>query len=304
MYCDYLLEFATLARAGVFTSAAEQLGMSHACLRRHMKTLESELGTTLLNRSEQGVSLTEMGRFVYTQANDIETIVAEIQKAVSQQRLTARVNVFGIGSYPRYVVSMRELCSTTVWQGAKIDLAIKPLSEPLAWWSEPCSDPTNPEASDLVFIPDGATPDSIPQGWTAIPGPRIGLVAVMEPTNPLSSRASLTRDDLEGTLVAYADSDDHVRGNMFWKCLSRQLQEAGIRLRTEARPFHSESDWFVDLGASIVIVPEAYYIVDTLRALGKVAVPLEDVDMPLVAVFRSDDKLAEHVATKATRDAF
>jgi DNA-binding transcriptional LysR family regulator len=54
--------FVRVVRAGSFTIAANQLGLSRALVSRHVSGLESRLGVRLLNRSTRSLNLTEEGR--------------------------------------------------------------------------------------------------------------------------------------------------------------------------------------------------------------------------------------------------
>ena len=54
--------FVRVVRAGSFTLAAQQLGMSRALISRHISDLETRLGVRLLNRSTRALDLTEEGR--------------------------------------------------------------------------------------------------------------------------------------------------------------------------------------------------------------------------------------------------
>jgi DNA-binding transcriptional LysR family regulator len=53
--------FVRVARAGSFTIAASQLGLSRALVSRHVGDLETRLGARLLNRSTRSLSLTDEG---------------------------------------------------------------------------------------------------------------------------------------------------------------------------------------------------------------------------------------------------
>lgn len=53
--------FIRVARAGSFTTAAGQMGMSRAMISRHIQELESRLGSRLLNRTTRFVKLTDIG---------------------------------------------------------------------------------------------------------------------------------------------------------------------------------------------------------------------------------------------------
>lgn len=53
--------FVRVVRAGSFTIAASQLGLSRALISRHVGELEARLGVRLLNRSTRSLSLTDEG---------------------------------------------------------------------------------------------------------------------------------------------------------------------------------------------------------------------------------------------------
>lgn len=53
--------FVALVRAGSFTAAAAQLGMTKAMVSQHVSRLERELGVTLIVRSTRRMALTEVG---------------------------------------------------------------------------------------------------------------------------------------------------------------------------------------------------------------------------------------------------
>lgn len=58
---SHLLGFLAVARAGSFTLAAKQLGMTQSGLSHAMKELETRLGLRLLNRTTRSVTTTEAG---------------------------------------------------------------------------------------------------------------------------------------------------------------------------------------------------------------------------------------------------
>jgi DNA-binding transcriptional LysR family regulator len=56
-----LMAFLAVARAGSFTRAAQQLGISQPALSHSIKELEKRLGLRLLSRTTRSVSTTEAG---------------------------------------------------------------------------------------------------------------------------------------------------------------------------------------------------------------------------------------------------
>lgn len=73
--------FAALVRAGSFTRAAEELGMTKAMVSQHLARLEQELGVTLLMRSTRRMSLTEAGATFHA---DCVRILAEADAAIER----------------------------------------------------------------------------------------------------------------------------------------------------------------------------------------------------------------------------
>jgi DNA-binding transcriptional LysR family regulator len=85
---DYndLLGFIAVARAGSFTRAAAQLGMSQSALSQSVRGLEERLGIRLLTRTTRSVSPTAAGeRLLLTVAPRFEEIEAELA-ALSDMR--------------------------------------------------------------------------------------------------------------------------------------------------------------------------------------------------------------------------
>ncbi|GAA0685404.1 LysR family transcriptional regulator [Dyella marensis] len=76
-----LAVFAALVRAGSFTRAAEELGMTKAMVSQHLARLEQELGVTLLVRSTRRMSLTEAGATFHA---DCVRILADAEAAIER----------------------------------------------------------------------------------------------------------------------------------------------------------------------------------------------------------------------------
>ena len=76
---DDLAAFAAVVRAGSFTRAAAQLGVSPSALSHAMRALEERLALKLLNRTTRSVAPTEAGERLYgTLAPRLEEIEAEL----------------------------------------------------------------------------------------------------------------------------------------------------------------------------------------------------------------------------------
>lgn len=88
--------FVTIAELGNISGAATRLGIAQPALTRHVKQLEEELSTTLLNRLARGVQLTASGREFLDYANRILAEVAQAKHEITGQGLKpAGTLVFG-----------------------------------------------------------------------------------------------------------------------------------------------------------------------------------------------------------------
>lgn len=87
--------FVRVVRAGSFTIAASQLGLSRALVSRHVGDLEARLGARLLNRSTRSLSLTEEGaaylEFCERVFGEIETSEREILRTRGELAGTLKV---------------------------------------------------------------------------------------------------------------------------------------------------------------------------------------------------------------------
>jgi DNA-binding transcriptional LysR family regulator len=89
--------FVRVVRAGSFTIAANQLGLSRALVSRHIGELETRLGVRLLNRTTRSLNPTEEGRsyldFCEQVFRDIETSERALAHARTEPAGTLKVAV-------------------------------------------------------------------------------------------------------------------------------------------------------------------------------------------------------------------
>lgn len=95
-----LAVFVALVRAGSFTAAAEQLGLTKAMVSQHLARLERELGVSLVVRSTRRMALTEAGaafhadctRLLLDAEAALERVSADRATPQGTLRITAPVN--------------------------------------------------------------------------------------------------------------------------------------------------------------------------------------------------------------------
>ncbi len=81
MIHPFLKTFITVANAGSFTAASEQLYISTTAIMKQMNQLEEHLGVTLLTRTHQGIQLTKAGESIY---NDTTKMLAYSREALER----------------------------------------------------------------------------------------------------------------------------------------------------------------------------------------------------------------------------
>jgi len=79
--------FVRVVRAGSFTIAAGQLGLSRALVSRHVSELERRLGVRLLNRSTRSVALTEEGAAYLEFCEKVFLDIESSERAILRTRL-------------------------------------------------------------------------------------------------------------------------------------------------------------------------------------------------------------------------
>ena len=76
---DKLRVFHSVADAGSFTHAGEELGLSQSAVSRQIGALETDLRVPLFHRHARGLILTEQGELLYRTAHDVFTKLASAQ---------------------------------------------------------------------------------------------------------------------------------------------------------------------------------------------------------------------------------
>ncbi len=112
---EYALSFVSVVKAGGFSGAAKNTGISKACLSRHVSQLESALGIPLLHRTTRSVVLTEEGRKFFEACGSIEEnfqeaingLTHDFQSMEGTLRITAP-NDFGIQFLPSIIDSFTQ----------------------------------------------------------------------------------------------------------------------------------------------------------------------------------------------------
>jgi LysR family transcriptional regulator, transcriptional activator of nhaA len=102
----HLLYFWTVVRAGSIQKGSEELRVSPPAISAQLKILEDQLGEKLLTRSGRRLVLTEMGRIVFSYAEDIFTLGRELVDVVKNRPIgrPLRLDVGIVDVMPKIVV--------------------------------------------------------------------------------------------------------------------------------------------------------------------------------------------------------
>jgi DNA-binding transcriptional LysR family regulator len=83
---DKLRIFHSVADAGSFTHAGQELGLSQSAVSRQISALETDLKVPLFHRHARGLLLTEQGEMLYRTAHDVFTRLASAQTRLMDSR--------------------------------------------------------------------------------------------------------------------------------------------------------------------------------------------------------------------------
>src|SRR5262252_6061701 len=81
----HLRYFFTVARTGSISRASEELRVSSPPISAQLRSLEGQLGEKLLVRSGRNLVLSEMGRVVFSYAEEIFALGQELMKTVKDR---------------------------------------------------------------------------------------------------------------------------------------------------------------------------------------------------------------------------
>lgn len=94
MNWDKLRIFKSVAEAGSFTQAGENLNLSQSAISRQIGALEDSLGVQLFHRHARGLVLTQQGEILYRSADNIYDELQHVQARLSDSTLRPEGELF------------------------------------------------------------------------------------------------------------------------------------------------------------------------------------------------------------------
>lgn len=197
MKTEYLYEFSVLARTLNFSRAAQALFLSQPILSKHIQKMEAELGATLLVRSTHGVALTEAGRLLAAQADEIIRQCGHAEHRLKKGHFPAEGRLrIGCSFEIAQAAHIRLFLSAFINRYRGIDVRIDVLSRM----------PREViDQYDIVFSP--CSYFDLPEHARRALVRRHGTYLVLPPGHPLMSHSSVGLHQLSGQtlIVPYAD---------------------------------------------------------------------------------------------------
>lgn len=212
-----LAALTAVADCGTFSAAADRLHTVQSNVSAHIARLERQLGVTLVDRSAG--RLTEEGEVVVARArrvqNELDALVADVNALRNEVVGDVRVGI--IGTVARWLVPALHHRMSLAHPGVHmiiVDASTTSLAPQLLAGSLSLA---------IVNLPI-ADPD-----MAITPLFDEDMIAVIPNDHPLSSRSSLSIDDLDGIPLILPPS-----GTSYRTELDRSAEAAGIRLVAQA----------------------------------------------------------------------
>ncbi|MBL6653116.1 MAG: LysR family transcriptional regulator [Reyranella sp.] len=282
----HLRYFATVAREGHITRAAEKLHIQQPPLSQQIKALEAEIGAPLLVRHPRGVSLTDAGR---TFLADAEAVLAQVERAAAHARRTARGEVGRIAvgfttSAPFHPLVARAIREFRAGRpGVSFVLEETGSVELLAGLRE--------ERLDIAFIRSGLAD---PQGLAVHALLQEDMVAALPARHRLTRRPQLTLKDLAPeTFILYRRPD----GRGLYDVIITACAEAGFspNVGQEAPRIVSTLN-LVAAGLGITIVPASLSRLPLEGVTYRTLKGRPAIKVPLNLACRADERSAATLA--------
>lgn len=191
-----LYYFSVVAQAGSLTSATETLGLTVSALSRHIAKLEGDIGVPLFERHARGMVLSHAGRLLLRHAqrtlSDAQAVFDEIQGDERRRARTLTIACTEGFAFDFLPVSLGAFCREHPDIMIQLEVVSSERASQLLLSGE--------AALALVF---SFRPEA---GVTVQHTQRAPVMALMQETHPLASKAKVALKDLTGYPVVLQDT--------------------------------------------------------------------------------------------------
>ncbi|MCA0870634.1 LysR family transcriptional regulator [Seohaeicola saemankumensis] len=176
--------FAYVVRDGSFSAAAARLGVSQSAITQHVGKLEKQVGSQLLLRSRDGISLTRTGQEFYDLADRLVALDSEIRERLEGFEAMARGHIKIIANAPLPALRAISLFRQA-YPEVEIDFALYAWTTAIALLRE--------RRADVGLITDPPHSDD----WERVLVQKNRYVAYLPPASPLAKHDLLRLRDLQ-----------------------------------------------------------------------------------------------------------
>lgn len=180
--------FAYVVREGSFSAAAARLGVTQSAVTQNVAKLEKQVGTPLLLRSRDGVSLTRTGQEFYDLADRLVALETSISERLEGFEAMARGHIKVIANAP--LPALKAISQFhRAHPDVEIDFALH------AWTT--ASRLLRERRADVGLITNPPQTDD----WDKVVVQQVRYAAYLPPSSPLAARTSLSLHELAGDTV-------------------------------------------------------------------------------------------------------
>ena len=182
MEINYLREFVVLAQTGSFMEAADILYSSQSTLSKHIKSIESELGVPLFDRTTRKVRISKFGQLLLPFAKQIAEL-EDKYTAILKSSLETDREILTLGSIP----ALAQYNITDVFVNFKKSRPQATINVMQAG-SEEMKEMLRQKKCELAFIRDT---DEVDDDLVKIPYAVDTMVAVLPTNHPLAKQKTI-----------------------------------------------------------------------------------------------------------------
>lgn len=286
MRISYLAEFLILCEKLNFNEAAADQHISQSALSKHLRALEEDLGTELLERDRQHVMLTATGELFRIKAQSIVNSYEDVKQVFrADAQNQHRVVVGGLVDSPTCYTWISNACSTLSSTYPDFKVHFVPVSS-----TAPVMQVINNEVDCAVMTYQATDyPTSVRNELKAVRIAECPVLAVMPIDSDLSRKSVIARADLQGRSFVRMINPRMTSG---WMSIQRFLRRNGITYETRDVQVFSPYDIAqLQLDGMLLLLPAHDIRWDLMASAGKTvrALDVEFPTTPIDVVFRKRD---------------
>ena len=189
---EALRAFDAVARLGGVRKAAQYLCRDHASVSRHLRTIETWTGATLIKRTASGIVLTEDGLRYHQQVAAALDEIAQATQELMRRGQSQRLQIRSIAGFALHWLSARISDFEKSCPG--LDLELRPAERGASFTSLECD-------VEIRLIPHYGTPQELAEGLRSVKIATVPIVAVASAdylgrVPPISAPADLLQHQL------------------------------------------------------------------------------------------------------------